>query len=118
MREILTSEELDMLLQSDSGRPGDRRFRRLDISLPAELVAGDRRASLEVTDLGLGGLRAKLPAALVPPDIRLRVQLPGGSVEVTARLRWLDDDGGVGLSFVGLDPDQVFTLTRYLGIDA
>ncbi len=118
MRDTLTSEELDLLLACDTERPEERRFRRLDISLPAEVVAGERSASLEVTDLGLGGLRAKLPAALVPPDIRLRVHLPGGTVEVTARLRWLDDDGGVGLSFVGLDPDQVFTLTRYLGINA
>lgn len=78
-----------------------RRYRRVETGYPVTLFSQGETYRVKATSLSLGGLfiTTKLPLT-VGALVHLRLHLPGGSIQATAQVRFVQPEIGVGMRFL------------------
>ena len=82
-----------------------------------EVRYGNRAVLARAFDVSMDGLGISDPAGAlrIGAEARVAVRIPGEMREVVAPARVTDRRGDrVGLTFLGLEPDDLLTLARYL----
>lgn len=90
-----------------------RRYRRVEAGYPVTLFAQGETYRVKASSLSLGGvfISTKLPlqsGALA----HLRLHLPGGSVQATAQVRFVQPEIGVGMRFLEIGEADLARITE------
>ena len=94
-----------------------RQHPRVEAALVGEIRSGTRALLAHAFDLSMDGLGVSDPAGALREgaEARVGIRIPGETREVVAPAKVTGRRGDrVGLTFLGLDLDDLLTLARYL----
>lgn len=85
-----------------------RRYRRIETGYPVTLFAQGETYRVKATSLSLGGvfINTKLPLSS-GGLVHLRIHVPGGSVQATAQVRFVQPEIGIGLRFLEISEQDL-----------
>ena len=112
-----TSGRVPTVLQAVSGAAERRRSPRRPVSLPAVLVAVDRRWDVEVLELSRNGARVCGRGSFgVGEGVVVEVHTPAGALALGANIVWVDRARRrvAGVDFASLAPAQLAILDAML----
>jgi hypothetical protein len=92
-----------------------RRFGRFEVSLPAEISAGDLKASGIVKNLSVGGVYIETSQSFAlgsKVDVQIELSTPYHVIYAKATVSWQKGDEGVGVSFEHLRPIDVWSIIQ------